>query len=51
MSGKTPAPKLFIKNKYSNTVLNWHRESEKEFHLYGEAFWNAAKTLPSERCA
>jgi hypothetical protein len=39
------APKLFVKNKYSNTVLNWHRAPEKEFHLYGEAFWNAAKTL------
>lgn len=45
MAGRTPAPKLFVKNKYSNTVLNWHREPEKEFHLYGEAFWNAAKTL------
>jgi hypothetical protein len=41
----TSSPRLFVKNKYNNTVLNWHREPEKEFHLYGEAFWNAAKTL------
>jgi hypothetical protein len=45
MAGKAPRPRLFVKNGYSNTVLNWHREPEKEFHLYGEAFWNAAKTL------
>ncbi len=45
MTDETPAPRLFVKNKYNNTVLNWHREPEKEFHLYGEAFWNAAKNL------
>jgi hypothetical protein len=45
MSDETTTPKLFVKNKYSNTVLNWHREPEKEFHLYGEAFWNAARNL------
>jgi hypothetical protein len=45
MTTETRAPRLFVKNKYSNTVLNWHRAPEKEFHLYGEAFWNAAKTL------
>ena len=25
--------------------MNWHRAPEAEFHLYGEAFWRAAKTL------
>jgi hypothetical protein len=46
MSGKRSTPALFIKNRdYSNTVLNWHEDPEKELHLYGEAFWNAAKTL------
>jgi hypothetical protein len=45
MVGRALAPKLFVKAKYNNTVLNWHREPEQEFHLYGEAFWNAAKTL------
>lgn len=46
MSPQTPPRRLFAKNKgYNNTVLNWHREPEKEFHLYGEAFWNAARTL------
>jgi len=42
-----PAPRLFVKNPnpYNNTVLNWHREPESEFHLYAEAFWNAAKNL------
>jgi len=39
------APRLFVKNEYNNTVLNWHRAPEKEFHLYGQAFWNAAKLL------
>jgi hypothetical protein len=38
-------PRLFVKNKQRNTVLNWHKEPEEEFDLYGEAFWNAAKTL------
>lgn len=38
-------PRLFVENKSGNTVLNWHRAPEKEFHLYGEAFWNAANTL------
>src|ERR1039458_6686495 len=45
MSDETTTPKLFVKNKYNNTVLNWHREPEREFHLYGEAFWNAARNL------
>ena len=45
MAGKALGPRLFIRRGYNNTVLNWHREPEKEFHLYGEAFWNAAKTL------
>jgi hypothetical protein len=45
MTAETPAPKLFVQNKYNNTVLNWHRAPEKEFHLYGAAFWNAAKNL------
>ena len=35
MTDETPAPRLFVRNKYNNTVLNWHREPEKEFHLYG----------------
>ncbi len=38
-------PKLFIKNEHNNTVLNWHQAPEKEFYLYGQAFWNAAKNL------
>jgi hypothetical protein len=45
MADKMSAPRLFVKNKYNNTVLNWHRAPEKEFYLYGEAFWKAAKTL------
>jgi hypothetical protein len=46
MPVKTSAPKLFVKNEgYANTVLNWHREPEKEFHLYGDAFWDAARKL------
>jgi len=45
MAGKALGPRLFVKSRHNNTVLNWHREPEKEFHLYGEAFWNAAKTL------
>jgi hypothetical protein len=45
MTDQAPGPRLFLKDKYNNTVLNWHREPEKEFHLYGEAFWNAAKNL------
>jgi hypothetical protein len=45
MAQKVVGRRLFVKSRYSNTVLNWHREPEKEFHLYGEAFWNAAKTL------
>jgi len=45
MTNETSAPRLFVKNRYSNTVLNWHRAPEKEFHLYGEAFWSAAKKL------
>jgi len=45
MVGKTPAPRLFVRNEYNNTVLNWLGEPEKEFHVYGEAFWNAAKNL------
>jgi hypothetical protein len=39
------APKLFVKNEHNNTVLNWHQAPEKEFYLYGQAFWNAAKNL------
>jgi hypothetical protein len=38
-------PKLFVKNKHGNTVLNWHRAPGEEFDLYGEAFWKAAKIL------
>ena len=47
MSAATIAPKLFIKNDgyKTNTVLNWHREPEKEFYLYGDAFWDAARRL------
>jgi len=47
MAGKATTPKLFVKDKHHNTVLNWRREPEKEFHVYGDAFWNAAKTLLS----
>jgi hypothetical protein len=37
---------LFIENLgYNNTVLNWHREPEKEFHLHGKAFWNDASVI------
>jgi hypothetical protein len=45
MPDNTPLPRLFVKNKYSNTVLNWHEEPAMEFHLYGNAFWSAAKNL------
>ncbi|MGA2274854.1 MAG: hypothetical protein ABSH00_14955 [Bryobacteraceae bacterium] len=45
MTDETPPPRLFVKNKYNNTVLNWHRAPQKEFHFYGGAFWNAAKKL------
>lgn len=45
MTDKTQVPRLFVKNKYNNTVLNWNREPAKEFHVYGEAFWDAAKSL------
>lgn len=47
MPVKTSAPRLFVRNKGygNNTVLNWHREPEKEFHLYGDAFWDAARRL------
>jgi hypothetical protein len=39
-------PKLFVENKCgNNTVLNWHQAPEREFFLYGQAFWNAAKSL------
>jgi hypothetical protein len=44
----TPATstlRLFVENKSGNTVLNWHHAPEKEFHLYGQAFWNAGKAL------
>jgi hypothetical protein len=40
-----PTPKLFVRDKHNNTVLNWHGRPDQEFHLYGEAFWNAAKRL------
>ncbi len=45
MTDQAPSPRLFIEDERNNTVLNWHREPEKEFHLYGEAFWSAAKAL------
>jgi hypothetical protein len=45
MSDEAHTPRLFVRNKYANTVLNWHRAPENEFHLYGEAFWTAAKKL------
>jgi hypothetical protein len=46
MKGKRSPPRLFTKKRnYENTVLNWHQDPEKELHLYGEAFWSAAKTL------
>lgn len=47
MTAKVSSPKLFIKNEWpgDNTVLNWCREPEREFHLYGEAFREAAKAL------
>src|ERR1017187_4284766 len=45
MADKAPAPRLFVRNRYNNTVLNWQRAPEKEFELYGEAFWKAAKHL------
>jgi hypothetical protein len=45
MTDTTSGPRLFVKNKYNNTVLNWHRAPENEFHFYGEAFWNSAKNL------
>ena len=45
MTNEAPAPRLFVKDEHNNTVLNWHQEPQKEFHVYGEAFWNAAKKL------
>jgi hypothetical protein len=46
MAAKKPPPRLFVPNgNHENTVLNWHDEPAKELHLYGEAFWNAAKEL------
>jgi hypothetical protein len=36
---------LFVVDDRDNSVLNWHSEPQKELHLYGEAFWNAAKKL------
>jgi hypothetical protein len=47
MTERATEPRLFAKNKgYSNnTVLSWHRKPTEEFRLYGETFWNAAKTL------
>lgn len=47
MPVKTSAPRLFVKNRgyNTNTVLNWHREPEKEFALQAEAYWRAAKAL------
>jgi hypothetical protein len=41
-------PRLFIRSeggRRKNTVLNWRNSPEEEFHLYGEAFWNAARKL------
>lgn len=43
--GTCPDRGLFVRKKYGNTVLNRHQAPQKEFHLYGESFWNAAKTL------
>ena len=46
MAAKGSTRKLFVANpSLENTVLNWHDEPAKELHLYGEAFWNAAKEL------
>lgn len=43
---KNTPPKLFVQNgNHENTVLNWHDDPARELHLYGEAFWNAAKEL------
>lgn len=38
-------PRLFFRNEYPLTVLNWHREPEEEFGRYGLAFWRAAQSL------
>ena len=45
MADENAATRLFVTGKYGNTVLNWHREPIKEFHIYAEAYWNGAKTL------
>jgi hypothetical protein len=38
-------PHLFVTPRRETTTLNWNSEPEREFHLYADAFRNAAQKL------